>query len=229
MVKDVNMNMLRVWGGGIYEYDWFYRECDKNGIMVWQDFMFVCVIYFDEFDFFVENFKKEVEYQIKRFRNYLCIVLWCGNNENNWGFRDWWYIGDLEFLGNKIYKKVFFEILVKFDLIRLYYILSLYGGEYLNSEKVGDKYIWDIWVGWKNYIYYKYDNVRFVFEFGFQVVVYFDIMKRYIFFKDQIIFLKMLRMYEKQEEGLERFIRYMVGLIGFLKDFDFFVYFLQFV
>lgn len=58
MAKDANMNMLRVWGGGIYEYDWFYNECDKNGIMVWQDFMFACAIYPDEFDFFVENFKK---------------------------------------------------------------------------------------------------------------------------------------------------------------------------
>jgi len=229
MAKDANMNMLRVWGGGIYEYDWFYSECDKNGIMVWQDFMFACAIYPDEFDFFVENFKKEAEYQIKRLRNHPCIVLWCGNNENNWGFVDWWHIGDPEFLGNRIYKKVLPEILAKLDPTRPYHISSPYGGEHPNSSTAGDKHTWDVWSGWKDYIYYKHDNARFVSEFGFQAAAHLDTMKRYIPLKDQTIFSKTLRMHEKQEEGLERLIRYMAGSVGLPKDFDSFVYLSQFV
>ena len=229
MAKDANMNMLRVWGGGIYEYDWFYNECDKNGIMVWQDFMFACSIYPDEFDFFVENFKKEAEYQIKRLRNHPCIVLWCGNNENNWGFRDWWHIGDPEFLGNRIYKKVLPQILSELDPTRPYHISSPYGGEHPNSSTAGDKHTWDIWAGWKDYIYYKHDNARFVSEFGFQAAAHLDTMKKYIPLKDQTIFSKTLRMHEKQEEGLERLIRYMAGSVGLPKDFESFVYLSQFV
>ncbi|WAM33945.1 beta-mannosidase [Caldicellulosiruptor morganii] len=229
MAKDANMNMLRVWGGGIYEYDWFYNECDRNGIMVWQDFMFACSIYPDEFDFFVENFKKEAEYQIKRLRNHPCIVLWCGNNENNWGFRDWWNIGDPEFLGNRIYKKVLPQILLELDPTRPYHISSPYGGEHPNSEKAGDRHTWDIWSGWKDFIYYKHDNARFVSEFGFQAAAHIDTMKKYIPLKDQTIFSKVLRMHEKQDEGIERLIRYMAGWVGLPKDFDSFVYISQFV
>lgn len=229
MAKQANMNMLRIWGGGIYEYDWFYDECDKNGIMVWQDFMFACDIYPDEFDFFVDNFKKEAEYQIKRLRNHPCIVLWCGNNENNWGFRDWWGYGDPEFLGNRIYKKVLPSILSKLDETRPYHISSPFGGEHPNSENAGDKHTWDIWAGWRDYIYYKKDNPRFVSEFGFQAAPHMDTIKKYIPLKDQTIFSKVMRMHEKQNEGLERLIRYMAASVGLPKDFESFVYLSQFV
>lgn len=229
MAKEANVNMLRVWGGGIYEYNWFYDECDKNGIMVWQDFMFACAIYPDEFDFFVENFKKEAEYQIKRLRNHPCIVLWCGNNENNWGFRDWWHFGDPEFLGNRIYKKVLPEILEKLDPTRPYHISSPYGGNHPNSEEAGDKHTWDIWSGWKDYIYYRHDGARFVSEFGFQAAPHIDTLKKYIPLKEQTIFSRTLRLHQKQYEGMERLIRYMAGSIGLPKDFDSFVYLSQFV
>ena len=75
-----NMNMLRVWGGGIYESDTFYDYCDRLGILVWQDFMFACSLYPGD-NHFLSLVKDEAVTQIKRLRNHPCIALWCGNNE----------------------------------------------------------------------------------------------------------------------------------------------------
>ena len=78
---DANFNMLRIWGGGIYEKDCFYEYCDRMGILVWQEFMFACSeIPEDDFDF-VQEITKEAEYQVKRLRNHPCLALWCGMNE----------------------------------------------------------------------------------------------------------------------------------------------------
>ena len=76
-----NFNMLRVWGGGIYEKDIFYDLCDKKGILVWQDFMLACADIPETDVEFTENMKKEVEYQVKRLRNHPSLVYWCGGNE----------------------------------------------------------------------------------------------------------------------------------------------------
>ncbi len=81
IAKNGNMNMLRVWGGGVYEKDYFYDYCDETGMMVWQDFMFACADIPEDDAGFVENVKKELNYQIKRLRNHPSIVYWCGVNE----------------------------------------------------------------------------------------------------------------------------------------------------
>lgn len=81
LAKQGNFNMLRVWGGGVYEDDAFYEICDELGIMVWQDMMFACADIPEDKPEFVENVKKEIVYQIKRLRNHPCIVVWSGGNE----------------------------------------------------------------------------------------------------------------------------------------------------
>lgn len=78
--------MLRVWGGGIYEKDIFYDICDREGIMVWQDFMFACADIPEDQPEWVENTLKECEQQIKRLRVHPCIVYWCGGNEKTGSF-----------------------------------------------------------------------------------------------------------------------------------------------
>ena len=83
-----NMNMLRVWGGGIYENNIFYDLCDKKGILIWQDFMFACAMYPGNHEF-SKNVTTEAEQQVKRLRNYSSIALWCGNNENSEGWKRW--------------------------------------------------------------------------------------------------------------------------------------------
>ena len=78
---EANFNMLRVWGGGIYEKDVFYELCDKKGILVWQDMMLACADIPETDEAFVENMQKEVEYQVRRLRNHPSLVYWCGGNE----------------------------------------------------------------------------------------------------------------------------------------------------
>jgi beta-mannosidase len=89
LAKDAHYNMLRIWGGGIYEKDEFYDACDELGVMVWQDLMFACSDYPDDDPDFVNEVVKEFEYQVKRLRNRPCIVYWCGGNEKTGsaGFR----------------------------------------------------------------------------------------------------------------------------------------------
>ncbi|XP_066535058.1 beta-mannosidase isoform X2 [Hoplias malabaricus] len=86
-----NMNVLRVWGGGIYEQDLFYSLCDQLGIMVWQDFMFACALYPTE-QGFIQSVREEVTQQVRRLKSHPSVILWSGNNENeaaiaaNWFF-----------------------------------------------------------------------------------------------------------------------------------------------
>ncbi len=85
---EANMNMLRVWGGGVYEDDRFYNFCDEKGILVWQDFMFACAMYPGD-SLFIKNVKQEVNDNVRRLRNHPCIALWCGNNEIDEGWKNW--------------------------------------------------------------------------------------------------------------------------------------------
>ncbi|MFM7176876.1 MAG: glycoside hydrolase family 2 protein, partial [Bacteroidota bacterium] len=84
----VGMNMLRVWGGGVYEHDRFYEICDSLGLMVWQDFMFACSMYPSD-SLFMSNVEAEVQYQVKRLRNHPSLVVWCGNNESDVAWKNW--------------------------------------------------------------------------------------------------------------------------------------------
>ena len=81
LAKDGNFNMLRVWGGGIYEKDVFYDLCDELGLMVWQDMMLACAEIPEDNSEWVNNMLAEVDYQVKRLRNHPSLVYWCGGNE----------------------------------------------------------------------------------------------------------------------------------------------------
>jgi beta-mannosidase len=81
--QEANYNMLRIWGGGIYENDRFYEECDQRGIMVWQDFMNACAEPPDDEQCFLQNIIEEAEFQVKRLRHHPSIACWCGGNESS--------------------------------------------------------------------------------------------------------------------------------------------------
>ncbi|CAF3837497.1 unnamed protein product [Rotaria sordida] len=89
-VQLANMNMIRVWGGGIYEHNSFYELADRLGIMLWHDFMFACSLY-PVNDEFLKNVHDEVIYQVKRLQSHPSIVLWSGNNENEAVIAENWY------------------------------------------------------------------------------------------------------------------------------------------
>lgn len=149
MSKAANMNMLRVWGGGIYERDIFYDECDRLGLLVWQDFMFACALYPDYNRNFMNNVRREIEAVVKRLRSRTCLALWCGNNENDWLYEALHASGEITtpFYGEKIYHEMMPALLEQLDPTRLFWPSSPYGGNDHNSRDVGDTHNWQVWHG----------------------------------------------------------------------------------
>jgi beta-mannosidase len=174
-VVESNMNMLRVWGGGIYENDIFYDLCDEKGILVWQDFMFACAMYPGDEDF-LYNVQQEAFDQVIRLRNHPSIALWCGNNENSEGWHRWgWQAGRSEREKEEIwgnYLKVFDSIL-PYTVDRLtdvnYWESSpKYGRGNPKYRTEGDAHDWWIWHDAKPFEDFEKNVPRFMSEFGFQ-------------------------------------------------------------
>ena len=227
LARDANMNMLRIWGGGIYEDEAFYEACDRYGIMIWHDFMYACAEYPDQFEWFRDLARKEAVSVVKALRNHPSIVLWCGNNENNWGFHSWWKVGDPEFLGNYIYKQILPGVCAELDPSRPYWVSSPYGGEDPNSEAEGDRHAWNVWSGWIDYGQYVHDTGRFLSEFGFQAMPDWRTVLSFTAPEDRHILSPVMLAHNKMVEGMERLVRFLVGRIGFPRDLKSFVYLTQ--
>lgn len=181
---NANMNMLRIWGGGIYENDIFYDLCDKYGILVWQDFMFACSLYPMNPDM-LENIRQEAIQNVVRLRNHPSIAIWCGNNEIHTAWFNWGWKKRYEDLGvaeeiRKDYKDVFHKILPEvvkeYDPKSYYLPSSPYGGDpdaKCESGKPlwnpnGDAHYWGVWHGKDSIANYNKVKARFFSEYGFQ-------------------------------------------------------------
>lgn len=149
LAVDSNMNMLRVWAGGIYEKDIFYRECDRLGVLVWQDFAFANALFPDYNIDFMDNVRQEAIYNIKRLRNYASLALWCGNNEIDWLYDMKSSDGEITcpFYGEVIYHELLPELLGELDNSRPYWPSSPYGGNDANDPEEGDRHNWQVWHG----------------------------------------------------------------------------------
>ncbi|MBZ0292758.1 MAG: glycoside hydrolase family 2 protein [Anaerolineae bacterium] len=184
-VRDGNMTMLRIWGGGIYEHDIFYDLCDSLGIMVWQDFMFACAMYPEYDPAFVESVWIEAEYQVRRLRNHPCMALWCGNNENQWLHeRRMWPNSYEQVPGALYYHQILPEVVAQWDGQIAYWPGSPYGGSDHASMEDGNRHNWEVWHGngyhrrfgeepvrentpeSVSYLRYAEDMGRFISEFG---------------------------------------------------------------
>ncbi|MBN1679091.1 MAG: glycoside hydrolase family 2 protein [Anaerolineae bacterium] len=182
--RDANMNMLRVWGGGMYEHNAFYALCDRLGLLVWQDFMFACAMYPEDDPLFVAEVEAEARYQVRRLRSHPCLALWCGNNENQW-IHDihHWDQPDNRVSGALYYDRVLPEAVAELDGHTPYWPGSPYGGNDHNSMADGDRHNWDVWHGGAprrfgekpvidrspagvSYPRYADDMGRFISEFG---------------------------------------------------------------
>ncbi|WP_445452895.1 beta-mannosidase [Flavobacterium sp. 25HG05S-40] len=177
---DSNMNMLRVWGGGVYADDAFYDACDKNGILVWQDFMFACAMYPGDADF-IENVKQEVIDNVTRLQHHPCIALWCGNNENDEGWHNWGWQKQYNYSSEnqdkiwKDYQKLFHEVIPE-TLNRL--LASNENRYWPSSPSIGwgkkesllqgDSHYWGVWWGMEPFEIYRKKVGRFMSEYGFQ-------------------------------------------------------------
>ncbi len=174
-----NMNMLRVWGGGVYEDDYFYDLCDEHGILVWQDFMFACALYPAEGEF-LENIRQEARDNVRRLRNHTCMALWCGNNECldmwfHWGVKrrydrtnpEWSAIQWRQF--TDLYYKTLPEVVEELHPGIAYRKSSPYSDDYgLRSDSIGDYHDWDVWGQGLEFDLFNTKKSRFFSEYGFQ-------------------------------------------------------------
>jgi len=230
MARDANMNMLRVWGGGIYEDKQFYALCDELGIMVWQDFMFACAEVPDHLEWFRQLSDREVREAVRNLRYHASIVLWCGNNENNFGFDEWPMMGHKingEYLGNRLYLQDFPMICAREDPSRPYWPSSPYGGDKANSAGYGDQHVWNVWSGWADYKSYADENGRFISEFGFESAPDAKTIDFFATKKEQNILGPVMLSHNKKVEGQERILRFINAHFGLTTDFGAFIYLSQ--
>jgi beta-mannosidase len=176
--KEANMNMIRVWGGGVYADDSFYDACDEQGILVWQDFMFANSMYPGDSSFYT-NVKHEVQYQVIRLRNHPSLALWCGNNEIsegwfNWGWQKQFNISKADSAKiwtdyTNLFEQVIPPALAKHDVSRPYWPSSpKHGWGRKESLVEGDSHYWGVWWGLQPFEVYENKVGRFMSEYGFQ-------------------------------------------------------------
>lgn len=168
---DANMNLLRVWGGGLYESDDFYDACDEFGVLVWQDFLFACAAYAEE-DPLRHEVEAEARQAITRLSAHPSLALWNGCNENIWGYLDWdWrrQLGDKTW-GEGYYFDLLPSLVAELDPTTPYspgspFSYTRYA--HPNDPRHGTTHIWDVW-NVKDYSVYGEYSPRFASEFGFQ-------------------------------------------------------------
>jgi beta-mannosidase len=237
---DVNMNMLRVWGGGIYENNEFYDLCDKYGILVWQDFMFACSMYPGD-SAFLENVRLEAIDNVKRLRNHPSLALWCGNNEidiawqqNNekggWGWKQQynpeqrkaiWHAYDT------IFHKILPDVVKDYDPGKFYWPSSPLAGWGKHSDlnaHSGDIHYWDVWWGQKPFEAYETNIGRFMSEYGFQSFPEFNTVKTYTIPSDYDIFSEVMKAHQRSSIGNGTIKNYMQRDYKVPADFRKFLY-----
>jgi len=169
-----NMNMLRVWGGGIYEDEAFYDACNRLGICVWQDFMFACanVPTFDAD--FMANIEAEAVDQVSRIHHHACLALWCGNNEIEMGLvADEWTEERYSWTEyKKLFDRLLPRVVKKYSPDVAYWPCSPHtpgkNRQTANDPTRGDAHLWGVWHGLKPFEWYRECEHRFNSEFGFQ-------------------------------------------------------------
>jgi beta-mannosidase len=218
---DANMNMLRVWGGGVYAEDTFYDECDKNGILVWQDFMFACAMYPGDEEF-LDNVKNEVIDNITRLQNHPSIALWCGNNENDEGWKNWGWQKQFNYSKQDSiqiwndYEKLFHQLIPQ----TLDSLLSKKENRYWPSSPSigwgkkesltqGDSHYWGVWWGKEPFEIYKQKVGRFMSEYGFQGMPNLETLEKVIRKEDLNFTSEAFKNHQKHPTGFETINEYM--------------------
>ncbi len=218
--KKTGMNMLRVWGGGIYENNLFYDLCDENGILVWQEFMFACSFYPGD-TAFLNNVRQEAIENVKRLRNHPCLALWCGNNEirvawDRWGYQKKYHYSKAD--SAKIfhdYLKLFHQLLP--DVVREYDPGRFYWPSSPNSApkgwdqeaRTGDMHYWGVWWGRKSFSAYETHVGRFMSEFGFQSFPAYSTIARFAPDSSLYLISPIMQAHNKNPDGYEIIKQYM--------------------
>jgi beta-mannosidase len=228
-VRATNMNMLRVWGGGIYESDDFYELCDELGIMVWQDFMFACAMYPGNQEF-LDNVRAEATDNVKRLRNHPSLVIWAGNNEVETAWQHWGWKQNLpaslwdDYL--KIFHGVLKEVTASLDPKRPYWPSSPSSNleDDPDSEKSGDVHYWRVWHFAEPFTNYEQQFPRFMSEYGFQSFPQIETVASYTLPAERDIESPVMLAHQRHPRGNQLIREYMLREYPAPKDFESFLY-----
>ena len=231
---DANMNMIRVWGGGFYEQDWFYDLCDQLGLMVWQDFQFACNLYPSTPDF-LDDVTEEVDYQVRRLVSHPSIVLWCGDNELvgalNW-FKESIENRDRYLVSYDRLNRTIEQAMKKAAPEAIWWPSSpasgyLDFGDAWHADGSGDMHYWSVWHENKSFDNYRSVRPRFCSEFGFQSYTSLPVIQTYAAREDMNIASPVMEHHQKNAGGNERIAATMFRYFRFPRDFANFVYLSQ--
>jgi len=226
----VHMNMVRVWGGGIYESEDFYDLCDELGLLVWQDFMFACSIYPGD-EAFVASVRAEAEHQVRRLRHRTCLALWCGNNEieqlNIARLKQPALFADYE----NVFLRALPEIVARHDGVTAYWPSSAHRPDGDNSnvggEKNGDTHYWEVWHARNPVKDYEKWRFRFCSEFGMQSYSSSETNATFVPSNDTNIFGPTKENHQKNRGGNQVILDYVSRRYRFPKSQDDLIYLSQ--
>ena len=228
-----NMNMVRVWGGGVYESEDFYDLCDELGLLVWQDFMFACTLYPGDAAF-IESSRDEAEYQVKRLRHRACLALWCGNNEV-WGINAHELTDPKKKGLRDDYERLFHGALPR--VVREhggptpYWPSSPWRGDpdtgHAAGEARGDTHFWDVWHGRNPVKDYEKWSFRFASEFGMQSYSSVQTQATFCPPTDPNIFGNVMEDHQKNRGGNQVILDYVSRRYRFPKNQESLIYLSQ--
>ncbi len=233
--KAVNMNMIRVWGGGIYEEDYFYDKCDEMGLLVYQDFMFACSMYPGVDTAFYENVRQEAIENVRRLRNHPSIAIWCGNNEvdnawHNWGWQvRFGLIGKIATEMKESYRLLFQELLPEVaaahDPRRPYVHTSPLSatGKSGNLDN-GSMHYWKPWNGNDFFDGYAENVGRYMNEYGFQSFPEMATIDAFSKPEDRDLKSEVMKNHQKSYIGNGRIDKFVNKYYPSATDFQDFVY-----
>jgi beta-mannosidase len=213
---EANMNMLRLWGGGIFELDHFYDLCDELGICIWHDFMFACSTYPVFEEGFLDNVRHEIVDNVKNLRHHPSIAIWCGNNElecglvgNEWDERHMSWVDY-----DKVFNKLIPETLAAIDAERDYWPASPHtphNRENSEDPAAGDVHLWGVWHGRQPFEWYRNCKHRFISEFGFQSFPSLSTLKHYAREKDFNLTSPVMEHFQRSGIGNSTIMHYMLS------------------
>lgn len=225
-----NMNILRIWGGGYYGSDKLYDECDKRGILVWQDFMFACQAYPFFKDDFLTNVKREIDYNVKRISSHPSLALWCGNNEIEDMHMGWANMVKYVSWTEKFFYTILEPEIRKIDVLSPYTPGSPIGISHnkgIYADNVGDTHLWGVWHGLKPMNYYRRRMTRFCSEFGFESLPDMNSIRIFAQPKDYDLNSKVFLSHQKCMNGNDKMVYYIANRFDLPKKFRDYVYLSQ--
>jgi beta-mannosidase len=231
-----NFNMVRVWGGGFYQKEAFYKACDRLGIMVWQDLMFACAMYPGDSSF-LANVQRELKYQIARISAHPSVVLFNGNNEvevawGNWGFQIKYGLygesaKEIEKAYDDLFKQLAPEVIEANSSIPYIHTspLSNWGkDDYYNH---GSQHYWGVWHGKDPIEDFGKKIGRFNAEYGFQSFPEYNTLHTFSTEADWDISSPVMKQHQKSYVGNDMILKHAKRLYGTPTDFKQFVYYSQ--